>query len=233
MIEITSASSTPDLTTEDRVLDGWLAAPSDTSGVPAAITSASRLVALWCRREFCSQSYEETLPAPGRMKLVLSERPVTAVATVTNDGDAVTEYKIYEQSGILYKTDKYPWIGPIALGGMLGRSVMVTDIEPVLVVNYTAGYITRAMDVDNFNLPAEIEGATIEIAREIIKRDRGEAVGDITRNKTGNFDVEYGLHDTMTGAASGYWADAIGDPAYLWIPLVARRALMHHRRMLI
>ena len=74
MIEITSAASTLDLTIEDRVLDGWLNAPSDISGIESAITAASRLAALWCRREFCSQSYQELLEAPERLKLVLMEQ---------------------------------------------------------------------------------------------------------------------------------------------------------------
>lgn len=233
MISVTVPASTLDLTTEDQVRLGWTGAPVSSDGIPEAIAAASRLTALWCRREFCEQTYEEVMEASDRYKIVLSERPVTDVTSVENDGEPVTEFRTFEHEGILLKTDKIPWVGPVAFGGPLSQSPRFQDRWPSLTIVYTAGWISRAMDPVAYNLPADVEEAVIIIVRDMIKNDKEESTGDLMKTKVGNFDVEYGASDSMTGSGSGYWAQAIGDPAYLWIPLEARRILMSYRRLLV
>jgi len=232
MIEITTPASTRDLTTAEYVLRKWTGDDPDSELLADAISAASGFCAKWCRREFVLQEYEESIEAPERLKVVLSESPVTAVDTVVSDGDAITNYKIYEKLGILEKTDSFPWTGPIRMGGPLGASMLVYDRESSLVINYTAGYITRAM-VGTRNLPDDLEDAVAYLAREILKSDLGITAGEAIETKVGNFHTINMPDDSMQASGAGYWAETVGDVTMTWIPMRVRRVFLLYRRFMI
>ncbi len=235
MIEITVPAVTYDLTTPDRVLVGWKGAPRNTEAIPYAISAASRLACHWCRREFARQTYTEALEAPYRKRLVLQESPVNLVVSVEVDGDPIApdQYKVFGQAGMLLRTDKHPWVGPVEFGGYFGMSPEFNDQSLDIIVEYEAGYVSRAEDENSMDLLPEIEEAVVETTRDIVSKGMGQATGDVTKTKVGSFETEYGLSDSMVGSGSGYWANSIGDPSLLWLPLSARRLLLPHRRLLV
>lgn len=232
MIEITTPASTIDLTTQDMVLDRWVGVEPDADVVDFAIASASRTIARWCRREFVRQEYTELLSAPDRSKLLLAESPIVSVSEVLSGGDPVTDYSINSSAGILLKDDYGVWTGPVRYGGLFGTDELVSDPPLSLSVTYISGWITRSMDAVDFNLPADVEDACIEFATELLKMEKDEPVSDPSSIKIGGFTTEYSPTDTMTGSGSGYWAEAVGDPSLLWLPLRVRRILMLYRRTL-
>ncbi|RLA40972.1 MAG: hypothetical protein DRR06_16700 [Gammaproteobacteria bacterium] len=232
MIEITTPASSRDLTTSAELLKHWVGKQPDLDVVNLAITSASINIAHWCRREFVQQEYMEYLEAPERIRLVIAESPIISVSEVIVSGDPVTDYTIFEKSGILLRNDGVPWTGPVVMGGAFGTDVLVSEGLLSITVDYIAGYTTRAMDEANMDLPADLELAAITYAIELINMTLEKPIGDPMSVKVGGFTTEYSDTDTMTGSGSGYWAEAVGDPSMLWLPLPVRRVLMAYRRTL-
>ena len=234
MINVITPASSRDLTTREMILKEWVGTEPDTDLVDIMITAASNTMAKWCRREFVQQEYEELLEAPERRKICLKEYPVldTPVPVVESDGEAVTNFDVYSNTGILFKNDDTYWTGPTPTGGLLGSSVLASDRRPTIKVTYTAGWITRAIDPVTMDLPADIEDAAIYFTIQLIKSSKAKPIGDINSIKIGKFKVEAPEADSITGSGSGYWAEALGDPSVPWIPLRVRRVLMHYRKMI-
>lgn len=230
MIEIINPASSRDLTTQDMILQRWVGKAPDSDVVDFAIASASITIAHWCRREFVQQEYVELIEAPDRVRLLLAESPIISVSEVLASNEVVTDYSIASRKGILLRDDYMPWTGPVALGGLFGNDVLVSEKLLSIKATYVAGWITRKMDEANMTLPADVEDACIEFATELIKMANDEPIGDPALVKVGNFTTEFGATDTMTGSGSGYWAEAVGDPTMLWLPLKVRRVLMLYRR---
>jgi len=230
MIKIIDPATSRDLTTSDMVLSRWVGKEPDADHIAFAIASASETIARWCRREFVQQEYEELLEAPERVKLLLAESPIISVSEVLVTGDPVTDYAIFAQQGILLRDEYLPWTGPVRTGGLFGNDILVDDLPLSIKVTYISGWITRVMDEPTMTLPPDVEDATIEFATELLKMQKDEPIGDPASVKIGNFTTEFGATDTMTGSGSGYWAEAVGDPTMLWLPLKVRRVLMLYRR---
>jgi len=232
MIIVDTPASSLMLTTRAMLLKEWVGVEPDLDLVDLAILSASRTISTWCRREFVQQVYTERLEAPERRKLVLSEYPIkeSPVPVVTADGEAVTNFDVYSNTGMLYRNDGYAWTGPTQWGGPLGASVLAYDREPTILATYTAGWITREMDAVNYDLPGDVEDSAIYFAIQLLKSNSGQPLGDPTGVKIGNFTTFFPSADSMSGSGSGYWAESIGDPMISWIPLRVRRALLPYRK---
>jgi len=234
MLVVTTPASSLFLTTREKVLSEWVGKVPDDDIVDLAISAASRTISTWCRREFVQQVYTERLEAPERRRLVLQESPVldSPVPVVTADGESVTAFDVYVDTGILYRNDGATWTGPVSYGGPMGASLMAFDRELTLLVVYTAGWITREMDPATMDLPGDIEDSAIYFAIQLIKSTQGKPVGDSKGVRIGEFSVDFPAADSMTGSGSGYWAESIGDPALTSMPLRIRRALLPYRRWL-
>lgn len=80
-----------DLTTLAAV-EAWLGlAPgnADEALLASLITAASGFVQTWCDRQFASQSYTESWDGKGARRMPFPHSPVSAVASVTIDGQAI------------------------------------------------------------------------------------------------------------------------------------------------
>ena len=88
------------------------------------------------------------------------------------------------------------------------------------------------MDSVNFTLPGDVEKAAIYFAIQLIKSDQGKPIGDAKGVKIGKFKVDFPAADAMTGSGSGYWAESVGDPYIVYMPLQVRRALLPYRNWL-
>lgn len=132
-------------------------------------------------REDVSETWR--LPRPAR-RLVLSRRPVSAIAAVSEDGAALaaTDYELDPASGLLARLS----------GGAESEWPAAT-----VVVTYTAGW--RLPEETDRNLPADIEAVAIDI----VKMARAARLRD---PKLKSLDV-------VGVIRRDYWVGAIGDGA--------------------
>lgn len=172
------------------------------------------------------------MEAPERFKLLLGEKPITAVASVDNDGEAISsdDYEIWANNGFLLKTDDAPWTGPVHVGGPLGVSVLAYDRFPGITVEFTSGWVTRTMDSENITLPGEVEATATYYAHQVVKNFMDKSAGEASAVGIGKFRTEFPSIDAMVGSGSGYWAESLGDPSLVWMPLRVRVELLHYRR---
>lgn len=235
MLEITTPASTRDLTTSEYVLRKWTGQKPDPDLVSDVISSASCFCASWCRREFVNQGYTELIEASERLKLVLSAKPITEVTSVEINGSAITDFKVLGSTAMLMKTDGYPWTSPVRLGGLFGRTPIAFDRELSVEVVYTAGYVTRAMtvDEDDITLPFDLEDSVAYLVRETIKQDMGMSAGEAIEKRVGNFQAAYGNPDPMMASGAGYWAETIADPSIVFLPNRVRRVWLLYRRFML
>lgn len=119
------------------------------------VTAASALFVARTGVDFPSASYTDTVDGNGRATLLLQHAPVTAVASVTVDGETIAARATVDGDGYVIADGT---IGKIELAGY----VFTTGTENV-VVTYTAGEA----------VPADVEQAVIlRVAYEYKARDR-------------------------------------------------------------
>ena len=137
--------ATGDLTTLANV-KVWvnLIGGADDALLSRIITSVSNFIQSWLNRQLVSAPYTETYDGNGGQRLMLSNYPVTAVASVAIGNITVPASLSPTQPGFTF--DQY---GIILRGGY----VFASDMANVFVT-YTGGYVT---------LPVEIEQAAIEL----------------------------------------------------------------------
>jgi hypothetical protein len=111
------------------------------------VSEASALAARYCGRVFKSEVVTDRFYLDDLMpSLVLARFPVTAISSVTENGDAVasTEYRCDTETGILYRLDTD------------GNRVQWE--ADTVVVAYTGGYTT---------IPADLDGAVIGLIKHM------------------------------------------------------------------
>lgn len=140
-----------DLTTLANVKQ-WInvGGSADDALLTRLVTAVSNFIQTWLNRQLNQAVYVETYDGPGGNRLMLSNYPVTAVASVTVDGQAIPVSTI-GASGISsgFTFDQY---GVVLRGG--GYSFDRSGRPANVIVTYTAGYSV---------LPVEIEQAAIEL----------------------------------------------------------------------
>jgi hypothetical protein len=134
-----------DLTNLNNVKD-WmgLTASGDDALLSRLITAVSSFIGSWLNRALATAAYTETRDGTGTKRLVLTNYPVTAVASVTMDGTAIPSYSyVFDQYGI-----------ELAAG-------VFTRGAGNVVVQYTGGYAA---------IPPDIEQACIDLVQLKYKR---------------------------------------------------------------
>lgn len=131
-----------------------ISASTDDELLDALIDGASAAIRSYCNREFVRQAYTETLSGFGGIHLMLERTPIVTVSAVSRNGDVVTDYSIakrdagwlYRQAGWLW--DVQVWPGLSGGGGFLDfGSPLPRQEEPLVSVDYVAGYISPAEDI--------------------------------------------------------------------------------------
>ncbi|MDA8230350.1 MAG: hypothetical protein M0006_03335 [Magnetospirillum sp.] len=134
-----------DLTTIANV-EQWLGLPAgckDEALLTRLITAASGFISRWCGRQFASQNVVDTFNGTGGVAQPLRQYPVSAVASVSVDGQSIPPSPGVPQAGFLF-TDTM-----VSLSGYrFNRGIANVTIA------YTAGYAT---------IPDELEQACIEL----------------------------------------------------------------------
>lgn len=92
------------------------------------ITAVSKSIQSYCNRVFKSASVTETLDSPGRNVIAVSRPPVTAVASFTVDGTAMTtaDYDLDADAGHFRRVDGGLW----------------SEGQQIVTAVYTGGYTT-------------------------------------------------------------------------------------------
>lgn len=187
------------LTTVDAViaqLGQSVAADADL--VEAAVRWASDFAASYCDRIFAKQSYSETVRGYGGNRLMLTHRPITAVASVTYRGTALTDYSIDDAgAGMLYREQGWYWTATSFMGSLVGDPIPGSE-QPTYTVVYTAGWDLPSAG-DDRTLPYDIEAAAIELAKSFyLDRKRNPA---LIGKRVGDLGLNYG--QAIGGLASG------------------------------
>jgi hypothetical protein len=148
--------------------------------VDRLVDAASEVIRSYCNRDIDSKAYPETRNGNGGTALMLSQYPVTAVASVTVDGVTIPARPTVTSSGWVLDTLTDYGPGIVRLDGY-SFSKGVQNV----VVNYTAGYASDS-------IPADIIQACVEIAADM--KRRGPRVGEVSKNLQGQV-VAYSQKD--------------------------------------
>jgi len=144
-----------DLTTAKNVKE-WLgssAATADDAMLGRLVTACSQYVQTWLNRAIAAQTYTEQRDGNGKTRMICADYPVTAVAAVVVDGNAIPPSPDVFTSGYFF--DAYS----IRLRGYdFGQR------DGGVTIQYTAGFSA---------IPPELEQAVIEtVALRYKERDR-------------------------------------------------------------
>ena len=148
-LDVTTAARSRRLTSVRRVQDTLgLAATVDADLFGGLIDAASAAIESYTHRSFARETYSETLPGFGDIRLMLARTPIVAVSSVLCDSAVVTDYSIDDaKAGFLYRRCGWWWTAQRYAGLTGGGSYldqgwpMVRQEEPRYTVAYTAGYL--------------------------------------------------------------------------------------------
>lgn len=142
------------------------------------IDAATAAIQDYTRRTFCTQTYEEKLPAANDTRLVLARMPVGALTSVTYKGRDYTSSVVVEDadSGIVFKEDGF--IGTTEFRGyLLSEPYGVGPSE--WTFTYTAGYRLPGdpSSVTTPKLPSSVSQACLRLATSMYQsRQRDPAL---------------------------------------------------------
>lgn len=147
------------------------------------IAQASAAIERWTGRVFARETVKETLPAVGRVNLVLSRTPIIAVTQVLIDGDAVTDFSVRDaEAGFLFREAGWP---SSERRGHNIAAFLTGETKDTIEVDYEGGYyLPGAEGIQDPTLPADLERAAIEtvkgwyLARERDPAIQSEKIGD-------------------------------------------------------
>ncbi len=150
MITVVTPATGTDLTTLETVKTGLgITDDTDDDYLTLLIAQASAAVSGYCRRVFGLETVLETFRLDSSQEtLMLGRFPVTAVASIVEDGITLTTDDWERDNSLLYR------LTADERQGWSARKVLVT---------YTAGYVLPG-ETDR-TLPADIEAATIAYIR--------------------------------------------------------------------
>lgn len=132
---------------------------SDDPLISTLIEVGSSAIVSYCHRSFARESYTETLPGFADIRLQLSRTPIISVTAMTLYGNVVTSYAIenadrgwiysnsFTSTANAWTREPWPWSVQSYAGLSGGGSFMdrgspgPRQEEPIVSVDYTAGYI--------------------------------------------------------------------------------------------
>lgn len=204
-VVVTTPASGHDLTTPGLVALKLGLDAGDTSllaRIEPLIPEVSDEIARSCGLPFglARQTYTETLAGQGDRYIVLSQRPIVSITSITYDGTAVAgdDYRIASPTGgLLSHTDG--WWQP----GLWGYS----NGDPLYTVVYVAGYILPGTGATE-TLPPAIRRVATELVAAAFSssgRERG-----VVETRMGDLTVKYDVGDAIPAAMLARVRHAIG-----------------------
>jgi hypothetical protein len=204
-VVVTTPASSHDLTTYGLVaLELGLDAgdTSIASRIEPLIAEVSDEIARSCGLPFglARQTYTETLAGYGDRYLVLSQRPIVSITSITDDETLIDsdEYRIESPtSGMVYRSD----------GWWSSSSWGYSNGEPLFTVVYVAGYILPGTGVTE-TLPPAIRRTATELVVAAFSssgRERG-----VVEQRMGDLTVKYDVGDEIPASMLSRVRRAIG-----------------------
>lgn len=159
--------ATGDLTTLDNV-KAWFSPPlsttADDTNLTRLITAASQFIQTWLNRTIAQTTYTETRNGDDGTQLFLRNRPVTAVSSVTVNGQSIAASNPPPLAdGFLFDDTSVYLVGKSFVRGRQN-----------VTVQYTAGFAAT---------PPEIEQACIELV--VTRHKERDRVGQVSKNLSG------------------------------------------------
>lgn len=186
-VTVVTPADSRDLTTVHEVKEGLGLDQDDETHdqfIGRLIGQASGAIERWTGRPFARETVKETLAGVGRVDLVLSRTPIISVASVTIDGDVVTDFSIRDaEAGILFRESGWP---TSEIRGHNIASYLTGETKDTIEVQYEGGYDLPGSE-GSFDptLPADVERACIETVKAwFMARDRDPALAS---EKVGDF----------------------------------------------
>lgn len=171
-----------DLTTLANV-KSWLkiTTTTDDALLQRLLSAASDYIQTWLNRVVPTASYSDAYDGPGGSRLMLPNYPITAVSSVSIDGQVIPQSTSPTTPGWVFNSTSI-----VLRGGTWRFTEGVQNIS----VSYTAGYPT---------VPSEIEQACIElVSRRYKERDR---IG-VTSKTLAAETISYSQKDMSEGIAT-------------------------------
>jgi hypothetical protein len=212
MLTVTAASTSDSMTTLAAVKTALsITTTDDDDRLTAAISAASHAVANYIGYYPLRQTYRETIPGFGDLKLMLSRIPVVSVSGLfygsTQEIVAPTSYTIESaENGFIMRDLGFPWSAGVEWD--MDSHIMPRSERNQFIVDYQAGYI---MSTDSARtLPYDIEQAVIMTAGSLYhqaQRDPG-----VSSKSVGQLSVTYKLEGRRTAEALPVQAAALLGP---------------------
>jgi hypothetical protein len=138
-------------------------ATTDDALLSKLISRASAFIVTYANREFLSKAYTETRDGNGSNRLILKNQNVTAVASVTIDGEEIPAGGSSTKQGFWF-SGRWVYLNGYRFSLGFGNVNIV----------YTAGFAT---------VPADVEQVCIELVANKYKRK--ERIGEVSKNVNG------------------------------------------------
>ena len=179
------------------------------------INNVSSQIATYCQRQFKKNTYTgEILPPSNRQLLILRNWPVVSVTSITQDGQAITDYTLeskYAESGFLYRESGW-------MGRGIYRSVLTDDLVAMahnIQVTYVAGFLLPG-DVgyiagDPASLPLDLQYACEMMTLALYMQARRNNWDGLQSLTEGGLSYTWGTQNNQaTNNASGLLAAHAG-----------------------
>lgn len=159
----------------------------------ALIPKVSAAIEAYCARTFGQASYNETRNGNGADRIIVKNRPLTAVASVNVNGlsiplapDTVSFGFVFDDSSIYIRAGRK--LSPPPAGTLGGFPVCFERGIQNVVLAYTGGYAT---------VPADVNQAACEwISFKTAKRGRPDKKNEVLAQQTVGFDLS-GMPDMV------------------------------------
>ena len=117
------------------------------------ISSCSSVMEAWMGRDICQATYTENYDGTGTSRLMLNQKPITAVSSITINGivipvvtDPLASGVMFDENGLFLVGSIVPYYLPgNAAGSNVGANNVFNRGSQNVAVVYTAGYATVPM----------------------------------------------------------------------------------------
>ncbi len=173
------------------------------------ILAASQAIGRFCNRDFRKEAATERLPGSGTLRLVLARTPVTAIASIVDDGTTVGSgtYSIENAAAGIVVGDAVWRSQDLAVGIGIGQEPVPGTGKRALVVTYTGGYVLPGDSTGTRDLPYDLEEACIVTVVALYRR-RGQD-RTVVQEQLGDAAQTYASSDAMTASVIPAEAQAI------------------------
>lgn len=227
MLNITTRTTDPDLTTTGALKSRLFGSTTSTEASDALLGGVIRAASRWAEgfvgQPLVLQSYEETVPTYGTRVLMLKRTPLRSLRLYESTDDnayEVTSTQFWvddREAGFLTRDEGWPWTAPSELE-LEERPLPGEESAPWYVV-YQAGYTYNGLSTDSTHysthagstdtgrtLPEDVEEAVLLKCRSIY--EQSVEGGEVQSERLGDLETVY--RSGGEGRGSALQAEGLG-----------------------